>query len=188
MPLPAARSRPVIRPATEADVGWVLAFIAELAEYERLTHQLETSAERLREHLFGPRPVCEALLACEDAGGADGAGAEAGGAGARAEPVGFALFFTSYSTFKTRPCLHLEDLYVRPAARGRGHGKALLQAVAARAVARGCARVEWVVLDWNAPAIAFYESLGAMVLPDWRTCRVDGDGIARLAGGAAAHE
>lgn len=160
----------MIRPASEADVGRVLAFIAELAEYERLSHELDTSAARLAEHLFGAHPVCEALLAHEDA------------AEEAAEPVGFALFFTSYSTFKTRPCLHLEDLYVRPAARGRGHGKALLKGVAARALERGCARVEWVVLDWNEPAIRFYESLGAAVLPDWRTCRVEGPGIARLAG------
>jgi GNAT superfamily N-acetyltransferase len=118
----------------------------------------------LHRHLFGPVPACGALLA--DVGG---------------EPAGFALFFASYSTFLTEVCLHLEDLFVRPAHRGRGIGLALLRAVAAVAVARGCPRLDWQVLDWNAPAIGFYERQGARVLPDWRTCRLDGDALARCA-------
>lgn len=158
-----------IRSAAPADVPLVLGFIRALARFEKLEHEVESGGaeERLRAHLFGPHPACEVLIA------------EAGGA-----PVGFALFFGVYSTFKTEVCIHLEDLFVEPEARGRGIGEGLLRAVAAVARDRGCARVQWNVLDWNAGAIAFYERLGATVLPDWRTCRVEGvDAIARLAGG-----
>ncbi|MCC6670374.1 MAG: GNAT family N-acetyltransferase [Planctomycetes bacterium] len=153
-----------IRPAEPRDVATILRFIHELAEYERRSHELATSATALHQHLFGTPAICGALLA------------EADGV-----PVGFALFFTSYSTFNTAPCLHLEDLYVLPAARGQGHGKALLGAVAELAVRRGCARLEWTVLDWNEPAIRFYRSLGAALLADWRICRVQGAEIAQLA-------
>ena len=152
----------MIRSARPDDTDTILRFIRELAGYEKLLHEVDASARDLREHLFGARPICEALLA-EDR-----------------EPVGFALFFPTYSTFKTRACLHLEDLYVTPAARGRGHGKALLHELARIAVARGVARVTWNVLDWNTPAIRFYESLGATVLPDWRVARVEGAAIRRL--------
>ena len=156
-----------IRPATPDDVALVFGFITALARFERLEHEVEhDGAEaRLREHLFGARPACEVLIA-EQAGDA----------------VGFALFFATYSTFKTEVCLHLEDLFVEPERRGRGIGEALLRTVAKVAADRGCARLQWNVLDWNTGAIAFYERLGARLLDDWRTCRVEGvDAIAALA-------
>jgi GNAT superfamily N-acetyltransferase len=154
----------MIRPATRADVPVILRFIRELAEYERLTDQLDTDEAALAEHLFGARPVVECLLACE--------------AGV---PVGFALFFPSYSTFKTSPCLYLEDLFVRPAHRGRGHGLALMRALAALADERGYARFDWAVLDWNETAIGFYRRIGACLLEDWRICRLDRPGLRQLA-------
>lgn len=157
----------MIRPATVADVDHILECIRALAAYEKLSHELDLDRGALTEHLFGARPSCAALVA------------EQGSV-----PVGFALTFTSYSTFKTRPCLHLEDLFVFPEHRGRGHGDALLRAVAAEAEAMGAARLTWNVLDWNEPAIGFYRRLGAEVLPDWRTCRVEGEAIARLARGS----
>ncbi len=150
--------------ATRADVPTILGFIAELAAYEELTHELETDPAQLEEHLFGPAPVCMALIA-----------RRAG------EAVGYALFFPIYSTFKTRACLHLEDLYVTPNARGAGFGEAMLRRVAQIADERGCARLQWNVLDWNEAAIGFYQRLGAEVLPDWRTCRVEGAAIVDLA-------
>jgi GNAT superfamily N-acetyltransferase len=154
----------VIRPVVPGDERHVLRFIRELAVYERLEHQLDVDESRLREHLFGARPACEALLA------------ELGG-----KPVGFALFFTTYSTFRTAPCMHLEDLFVMPDARGHGIGLALLRRVAAIAHERGCPRLDWNVLDWNTPAIGFYEAQGAVVLPDWRVCRLEGDALRRCA-------
>lgn len=161
----ASRPEPArIRAAAPADVPALLHFIRELARYEHLEHQLDLDAERLAAHLFGPSPSCGALLA-EVVG----------------HPVGFALFYASYSTFRTRPCLHLEDLFVLPEHRGAGTGLALLRAVAAEAVRRGCPRLDWNVLDWNAPAIGFYEKQGAALLPDWRTCRLEGEGLAKVA-------
>jgi GNAT superfamily N-acetyltransferase len=157
-----------IRAATPADVPRIATFIRELAQYERLEHQVALDEGRLHRHLFGPVPACGALLA--DVGD---------------EPAGFALFFASYSTFLTEVCLHLEDLFVRPAHRGAGIGLALLRAVAAVAVARGCPRLDWQVLDWNDSAIGFYERQGARVLSDWRTCRLDGDALARCAAAAS---
>jgi GNAT superfamily N-acetyltransferase len=157
-----------IRPAAPADVSLVFAFVRALARFEELEHEVRIpgAEERLREHMFGARPACEVLIAEEG----------------RAA-VGFALFFPVYSTFETEVCLHLEDLFVEPDARGRGIGEALLRAVAGIAHGRGCARLQWNVLDWNRGAIAFYERLGATVLADWRTCRVAGaDAIGRLAG------
>src|SRR5690606_5148421 len=153
-----------IREATAADVPTVLRFVVELAGFERLAHEVELDGAeaRLREHLFGERPRCEVLLAEEDGAA-----------------LGFALFFPTYSTFKTAPCLHLEDLYVAPAARGRGIGEGLLRAVARRARERGCARLQWNVLDCNRRAIAFYERMGASVLADWRTGRVEGEASLR---------
>jgi len=155
-----------VRSAAPGDVPHVARFIGELARYERLEHQLDVDEGRLCEHLFGERPACAALLA------------EIDGA-----PVGFALYFTNYSTFRTRPCLYLEDLFVAPEHRGAGAGLALLRALAAEAVRRGCPRLDWAVLDWNESAIGFYEKRGAKLLHDWRVCRLDGDALLRMAGG-----
>jgi GNAT superfamily N-acetyltransferase len=160
-----AGSEPLrVRAAGAGDVGHVLRFITELARYERLEHQLDLDEVRLRQHLGGDPPACSALLA------------EIDGA-----PVGFALFFATYSTFRTAVCLHLEDLFVLPEHRGKGIGLRLLREVAAVARARGCPRLDWNVLDWNAPAIGFYERQGARVLPDWRICRLEGEALARVA-------
>jgi GNAT superfamily N-acetyltransferase len=159
-----AEPRLVLRSAAPGDERLVARFIRELARYENLESQLDVSEERLRRDLFGPQPACGALLAEWEG-----------------QPAGFALFFPTYSTFRTEPCLHLEDLFVAPELRGRGIGLALLRAVAAVAMQRGCPRLDWQVLDWNAPAIGFYEKQGARVLPDWRVCRLDGDALARCA-------
>ena len=156
----------MIRPAIPADVSLVAELIRELAEYEKLSHAVELDESRLRDHLFGPRPYCECLIA-EDAGAA----------------VGFALFFHSYSTFLARPSLYLEDLFVRPAHRGRGHGKALLAALAKLAVGRGCGRLDWSVLDWNEPAVGFYRRIGAEPVAGWTVYRLTGDALAGLAAG-----
>ena len=153
-----------IRPATPADVPLILDLIRALAEYEKLAHECHASADALREHLFGARPYAEALIA-ESAG----------------EACGFALYFHNYSTFLARPGIYLEDLFVRPAARGRGLGRALLVELARIAVARGCGRLEWSVLDWNEPAIRFYRSLGASTLEQWRINRVSGERLQSLA-------
>jgi GNAT superfamily N-acetyltransferase len=153
-----------IRAATEADVPALLAFIRELAEYEKLAHEVTATEEQLRATLFGPKPFAEALLACVDG-----------------EPVGFALFFHNYSTFLARPGLCLEDLFVRPAFRGRGLGKLLLTSVARLAVERGCGRYEWSVLEWNEPSIRFYESLGAEMKGDWRIMRATGAALEKMA-------
>ena len=151
------------RPATPTDVPAIALLIRELAEYERLPVFLDES--RLHDHIFGERRYCEVLIA-EEAG----------------EVVGFALFFHNYSTFRARPGIYLEDLFVKPDHRGKGHGKALLRELARLAVERDCARVEWMVLDWNAPSIAFYKSLGAEALDEWTTYRVSGEVMLRLAG------
>lgn len=158
-----------IRAATPADVPQILAFIRELADYEKLSHQVVGSEEQLAEHLFGATPRAEVLLLETSAG----------------EPAGFALFFHNYSTFLTRPGIYLEDLFVRPQFRGKGYGKALLAALAQKAVARNCGRLEWAVLDWNAPAIGFYESLGAGMMNEWRTFRLTGEALEKLAGEAS---
>lgn len=159
-----------LRAATPGDAADLVRLIGELAEYERLTHLLEVTPELLRRHLFGDRPVAEAMVA-EVAATTQNA----------PRVVGFALYFTNFSTFLGRPGLYLEDLYVKPAQRGRGVGQALLRALAALALERGCGRFEWTVLDWNTPSINFYESMGASVLPDWRICRVTGDALERMA-------
>jgi len=158
---------PVLRAAEPADAPVLVDLIRELAVFERLEHLVQVTPGQLATHLFGPRPAAEAVVAEVD-------GAVAG----------FALFFTNFSTFLGQPGLYLEDLYVRPAHRGRGLGRALLEHLGALAVARGCGRFEWSVLDWNADAIAFYEKMGAKVLPDWRICRVTGDALARFGRGA----
>jgi GNAT superfamily N-acetyltransferase len=152
-----------IRPAVPGDAAAIHALIRELAEYERLTQLCTGSTADLADALFGPRPAAEVLLAEVDGGIA-----------------GFALFFHNFSTFLARRGLWLEDLYVQPAFRGHGVGSSLLRAVAAIAVDRRCGRFEWSVLDWNAPAIGFYERLGATVMPDWRIARVTGDALAHL--------
>jgi len=155
-----------VRAAVPADVPHIARFIRDLARYEHLEHQLDLDEGRLHEHLFGAQPACGALLA-EVAG----------------QPVGFALFFATYSTFRTQPCLHLEDLFVVPEQRGCGTGLALLRAVAAEAKRRNCPRLDWCVLDWNAPAIGFYEKQGARLLSDWRICRLEGPALDRAAAG-----
>lgn len=152
------------RPATEADISFILTLIRELADYEKLSHEVVATEENLRETLFGPRACAEVLI---------------GSVGET--PAGFALFFQNYSTFLARPGLYLEDLYVQPAYRGAGLGKALITAVAKLAHERGCGRFEWTVLDWNTPAIRFYESLGAKMKPDWRIMRVTGSALAAMA-------
>lgn len=159
----------MIRAATPKDVPTIATFIRDLAEYERLSHEVTLNEENLREHLFGTRPFAEVLIAEEEG-----------------SPVGFALFMHNYSTFLARPGIYLEDLFVRPAHRGRGHGKALLEALARIAVERGCGRFEWAVLDWNTPAIDFYRSLGAQAMHDWTIFRVTGPALRRLAGSKLA--
>jgi GNAT superfamily N-acetyltransferase len=153
-----------IRAAVPADVSHILRFIGELADYERLTHEVVATEAALHEHLFGERPAAEVLL-----GELDG------------EPSGFALYFLSFSTFLARPGIYLEDLYVRPAARGHGLGKALLARLAGIAVERRYGRLEWSVLDWNEPAIGFYKKLGAVPMSDWTVYRVTGDALGSLA-------
>jgi GNAT superfamily N-acetyltransferase len=146
-----------IRPAIPADTKAIFHLIQELAVYENLMHQVTGTPEDLGEHLFGDAPYAEALVV------------ELEG-----QLIGFALFFKNYSTFLTKPGLYLEDLFVQETYRGKGIGKALLKAVAQIAQNRGYGRLEWSVLDWNKPAIAFYRRMGADVLPDWRICRVTG--------------
>ena len=152
-----------IKPATEADVPIVLRMIAALADYERLSQEMSVTEEGLRAALFGPRPFAEAVIGS-----------------AESEPVGYAIFFHNFSTFRGAPGLYLEDLFVYPQHRGRGYGKRLLEHVAGIAVSRGCPRFEWCVLDWNESAISFYRKAGAVVLDDWRICRMTGDALRAL--------
>lgn len=158
-----------IRPATRDDIPLVLEFIRDLACYERLEHEVSASEAQLGEALFGERRYAEVVFACS------------GG-----KPMGFALFFHNFSTFKGQPGIYLEDLFVRPEARGRGIGRRLLAYLARTAMERRCARLEWAVLDWNEPSIGFYRSLGAVPLDEWTTFRLTGDALALLAGSAAA--
>ena len=155
-----------IRPATIDDVPLIRALIGELAEYERLADAAVATDADLRAQLFGPAPAAEVLI-----GEVDG------------EPAGFALFFHNFSTFLGKRGLYLEDLFVRPAARGVGLGKHLMAALARIAVQRDCGRFEWSVLDWNAPAIGFYRRLGAVSMDEWTVQRVSGDALRRLAAG-----
>ena len=159
-----------IRPATRDDVPLVLEFIRHLAVYERLEHEVSASESELREALFGERRYAEVVFACSGGG----------------KPVGFALFFHNFSTFRGRPGIYLEDLFVLPEARGRGVGKRLLAYLARTAVERRCARLEWAVLDWNEPSIGFYRSLGAKAMDEWTTFRLTDEPLALLAGSAAA--
>ena len=156
----------VIRPAVPADAGLIMGFIRELAEYERLSHAVEATEADIARDLFAPAPRAYCDIA------------EAAG-----EPIGFALWFYNYSTFKGRAGIYLEDLYVRPKARGRGAGRALLRRLARRCVDEGLGRLEWAVLDWNAPAIGFYDALGAEALDDWIVRRLAGEALAKLAAG-----
>jgi GNAT superfamily N-acetyltransferase len=152
-----------IRAAAPGDVPLILAFVRELAEYEGLSHEAVAAESALAASLFGPRPAAEVLIAERDG-----------------SPVGFALFFSNYSTFLGRPGIYLEDLYVRPEARRQGVGRALLARMARIAVERGCRRLEWAVLDWNVDAVGFYERLGAKPMSDWTTYRLTGDALTAL--------
>jgi GNAT superfamily N-acetyltransferase len=153
-----------IRPATPADLPEIHAMIAGLADYEHLAHLCTGTQDALADALFGAQPAAEVLIASADG-----------------EVAGFALFFPTYSTFLARRGLWLEDLFVKPAMRGRGVGRALLTALAGIARDRGCGRFEWAVLDWNASAIRFYEELGATLMQEWRLARVSGDALATMA-------
>ena len=156
-----------IRPANAADLPLIATLIRELADYEKLAHEVRFDEAVLGDRLFGARPYAEVVI-----GEVDGTA------------QGFALFFHNFSTFEGKPGIYLEDLFVRPAARGCGLGKALLTHLAGLAVERDCARLEWWVLDWNAPAIGFYQKLGARPMDEWTVMRVDGAALAQL--GAAA--
>lgn len=153
-----------IAPATEQDVPLILEFIRKLAEYEKLSHEVVATEELLHEALFGDDPSAEALLAYW-----------------AGKPAGFAVYFRNFSTFLSRPGIYLEDLFVEPAFRGRGIGKALLKRVASIASERGYARLNWAVLDWNRPAIEFYRSLGALPLDQWTLYRLAGESLEKLA-------
>jgi GNAT superfamily N-acetyltransferase len=153
-----------IRAATEDDAPLILSLIKELAEYERLSHEVVATEEALRDSLFGDRPVAEVLI---------------GHLGD--EPVGFALFFHNFSTFLGKPGIYLEDLYVKPRYRGMGIGRALLVHLARLARARDCGRLEWSVLDWNEPAIGFYKGIGASPVSGWTVYRVTGEALDDLA-------
>jgi GNAT superfamily N-acetyltransferase len=159
-----ARKALVIRRGTERDVPTILKLIRGLAEYERLAHEMEATPARVRAHGFGRRRYFETII-CRRGG----------------KPVGFALYFFTYSTFLARPTLYLEDLFVLPEDRGTGAGKALLRALARIAVRRGCGRLEWAVLDWNRPAIGFYKRLGAKLRRQWILTRLTGAPLRRLA-------
>jgi GNAT superfamily N-acetyltransferase len=154
---------PDISPATPADVPTIVQLIRELAEYEKLLHEVVATEDKVRQALFAPRPAAECVIARLDG-----------------QSVGFALFFHSFSTFLARPGLFLEDLFVRPEHRGRGVGEALLRHLAQLAVQRNCGRLEWAVLNWNKRAIEFYERMGARGIKEWTTYRVDGEALARL--------
>ena len=157
-----------IRPAARADLPLIGALIRELADYEKLSDEVRFNEAALGEHLFGIRPMAEVMIGEVDL-----------------TPQGFALFFHNFSTFEGCPGIYLEDLFVRPAARGAGLGKALLAHLAATALQRGCKRLEWSVLDWNEPSIGFYKNLGARLLDEWTGMRVDGAALAQLGAGDA---
>ena len=159
-------THPLIRPARPADAATILRFIRDLAAFEREPDAVEATEATLDEALFGAHPAAEAVIAEQDG-----------------QPLGFALFFHNFSTWTGRRGLYLEDLYVTPDARGRGIGGALLRHLAGIAVARGCARFEWSVLDWNAEAIAVYRRIGAVGMEDWTVQRLSGEPLRRLAAG-----
>lgn len=154
----------MIRKAVASDADVVIRFIHALAEYEKLDGPSKAGEERIREYGWGAKPRFEVLLAFEGDTAA-----------------GFAFYFYTFSTFAARPTLYLEDLFVYPEHRGRGYGKALLIALAQEAVSNGCARMDWMVLDWNTSAIEFYRTLGATVMPEWELCRLSGEALTALA-------
>lgn len=162
--MPAASENLRITSAQPDQVHLVVSFVRKLAEYEKLAHEVVADEKLIQEALFGARPSAEVVLAFLDD-----------------EPVGFAVFFTNFSTFAGRPGIYLEDLFVDSEARGKGIGKALLRHLAQLAVKRGCARLEWAVLDWNTPSIDFYERLGARRLDDWTVYRLTGPALQALA-------
>ncbi|HEY9101669.1 GNAT family N-acetyltransferase [Chitinimonas sp.] len=162
------RPKFTIRDAQPGDAPALYALVRELAAYEKLTHQCTGTPEQLHEHLWGPRPYIEALIAEVKRG-------------EEAQAVGFALYFHNYSTFLAKPGLYLEDLFVLPEYRRNGIGEALFREVAKRAVARDCGRFEWAVLDWNQPALDFYRALSATVMPEWRICRATGSTLRAMA-------
>ena len=164
MPCSFSQTDFIVRPAHPGDCPIILAFIKQLAEYEKLAHEVVATEEKLQQTLFGEQPSAEVIIA-EYQGGA----------------VGFALFFTNYSTFLAKPGIYLEDLYVQPDMRGRGFGKQLLSYLAQLAMERDCGRLEWWVLDWNQPAVDFYNSLGAEPMDDWTVNRLSGEPLAALA-------
>ena len=159
----------IVRSATPADVPAIFNLIQALAEYEKLSHAVTGNPENLEQHLFGSKPYAEAIIAEYEE-----------------KSVGFALFFHNYSTFLTQPGIYLEDLFVLPEYRRQGIGKALLTYLAKLAVSRDCGRLEWSVLDWNESAIAFYKSMGASILDEWRICRVNGESLTIMANQALA--
>jgi len=158
--------RIALRFATADDVGLILDFIRQLADYEKMTDEVVADEDQLRQSLFGERQVAEVVIALYDG-----------------EPAGFALFFHNFSTLLGRAGIYLEDLFVIPKLRGHGIGKILLSYLARLAVERGCGRLEWWVLDWNEPAIRFYERLGAKAMDEWTVFRVAGDTLEELAKG-----
>lgn len=156
-----------IRPAQPSDNALIRAYIAELAEYEREPHKAVASEADIAKHVFGDHPIMHAELV------------EWNG-----EPAGFAFWYFNFSSWEGKPGLYLEDLWVRPAYRGKGLGKALLQHLAKIALREGCTRYVWQVLDWNTPSIEFYKAMGAQVMKEWLTCRVEGEALKQLAEGA----
>ena len=161
----------IIRQATVEDCPLILEFIKELADYEKLLHQVVADVATLEKSLFGEKPYAEVVIAEH-----------------KGQPVGFALFFHNYSTFLGRPGLYLEDLYIKPEMRGKGFGKILLAYLANLALERNCGRLEWWVLDWNQPAKDFYLSLGAEPMDDWTVNRVTGDALSKLASHFSAED
>jgi len=159
-----SESRCRVRPSTRADAALIVNFIRELAEYEHMLDQVQATPADIEQQLFGPKPAAECVIAELDG-----------------RPAGFALFFHNFSTFLAKPGLYLEDLYVRPELRGKGVGKQLLAHLAALALQRGCGRFEWSVLDWNAPAIRFYEGIGAEMMHSWKINRLTGEALTKLA-------
>jgi GNAT superfamily N-acetyltransferase len=157
----------IIRRALPGEAGLVLSFVRELAEYEKLLHEVEATEAMIDTALFGGNPQLFCEIACWNG-----------------EPVGFAAWFINFSTFSGRSGIFLEDIFVRPAQRGRGIGKALLANLAAQAVANGWSRLQWSVLDWNTPSIEFYKSMGAVLMDEWTECRLDGPALNALARGA----